>query len=550
MLVELTIQNLVIVEQAVMAPGAGLVVISGETGAGKSLLLDALDLLRGARAQADLVGRWGDASVVVGVFEVDQDRAQRLEAVCGLASAPDGQIVIRRKIHRSGRSQAWINDLPVSVGALKSAAELLIAYHAQHEPIRLAQPDVQLELLDRYAGHGELQAAYRDLHESALALQRELTELDGTGRAGMREADYLRFQLEEFTGLAPVRGELAELERTYSLLSSAGTWQGLAEEAIAKLVDDEQSVAIAVGRLARRLGEAPDPRFQDAATALRQAVDAVQDAAGSCAQALDGLRADPAELARISERLDAYHALMRKHGDGEEGLLQAFDNLRERLAMLDGSTERRAELAQRIAQAVAQRAALGADLAVKRSKGFAKLAKEVHGHLAELGMPKARLTLAETALAEPNASGTVAQEFLVCTNPGTAAGSIREVASGGEAARLMLALAATLAKVDPVPTMIFDEVDSGVGGRLGSVIGAKLAALGIARTVLAVTHTPQLAAAATRQYLVRKDQGEHATTVTVNLISGATREHEIADMLGGGSAALSQARAMLAGAAS
>jgi DNA repair protein RecN (Recombination protein N) len=550
MLVELTIQNLVIVEQAVMTPGAGLVVVSGETGAGKSLLLDALDLLRGSRAQAELVGRWGDATVVVGVFEVDPDRAQRLEAACGLAGASDGQIVIRRKIHRSGRSQAWINDLPVSVGALKSAAELLIAYHAQHEPIRLAQPEVQLELLDRYAGHLDVQAAYRELHESVLVLQREQSALDGIGRAGMREADYLRFQLEEFTGLAPVRGELGELERTYSLLSSAGTWQTLAEEAVARLVDDEQSVAITLGRLARRLGEAPDPRFQDAATALRQAVDVVQDAAGSCGRALDGLRADPAELARISERLDAYHALMRKHGEGEDGLFQAFESLKERLAVLDGSAERRVELERKIAEAVAQRAARGAELAARRTKGFVRLAKEVHGHLADLGMPKARLTLTEAALTEPTACGTVAQEFLVCTNPGTAPGSIREVASGGEAARLMLALAATLAKVDPVPIMIFDEVDSGVGGRLGSVIGAKLAALGIGRTVLAVTHTPQLAAAATRQYLVRKDQGEHATTVTVNQIAGAAREHEIADMLGGGSAALSQARAMLAGVAS
>jgi len=175
------------------------------------------------------------------------------------------------------------------------------------------------------------------------------------------------------------------------------------------------------------------------------------------------------------------------------------------------------------------------------------LAKVVHAHLADLGMPKARLTLGETTLEEPTAHGCVTQEFLVCANPGTAAGSIRAVASGGEAARLMLALAATLAEVDRLPVMVFDEVDSGVGGRLGSVIGGKLAGLGIGRTVLAVTHTPQLAAAATRQYLVKKDQGEHETTVTVALIEGEQREREIADMLGGGTAALTQARAMISG---
>ena len=550
MLVELTIQNLVIVERAVLAPGSGLVVVSGETGAGKSLLLDALDLLRGARAQAHQVGRWGDATTVVGVFEIDQERAARLEAACGLEVPLEGQLIVRRKVQRSGRGQAWINDVPVSVGALKAAAELLIAYHAQHEPIRLAQPEVQLELLDRYAGHQETAAAYTAIHAEVLALGRELAELEGNGREGMREADYLRFQLEEFAALAPLRGELAELDQRFALLSSAGLWQALAQEAVAELSDDEQSVAVRLARLARRLGDAPDPRFQEAAVSLRQAAEAVQDAAGSCGRALDELRADPAELERIGERLNAYHELMRKHGDGEEGLFQAYERLRERLSTLDGSEERRTDLGKRLARAVANRRSCGAELATKRTKGFIKLAKVVHAHLADLGMPKARLTLGESALPEPTAHGCIAQEFLVCTNPGTAAGSIRAVASGGEAARLMLALAATLAEVDRLPIMVFDEVDSGVGGRLGSVIGEKLAGLGIGRTVLAVTHTPQLAAAASRQYLVKKHQGENETTVTVALLEGERREREIADMLGGGKAALTQARAMISGAIS
>ena len=547
MLVELTIHNLVIVERAVLSPGPGLVVISGETGAGKSLLLDALDLLRGARAQAQLIGRWGEATTVVGVFEVSAARASLVAGACGIEQPEGGQFILRRRIQGGGRSQAWINDLPMSVAALRQAADLLVEYHAQHEPIRLADPAVQLDLLDRFAGLEGAATAYRNLHQQMRAAEAELAGIDRVGREGLKEAEYVRFQLEEFEAFVPRRGEVAELEARHALLASVGEWRALAEEAVGVLSDNDRAVATVIGRLARRLADAPDPGLAEAAIVLRQAGEAVSEAAAACGRTLDHLQADPGELERIAERLDAWHALARKHGDDEEAVFLAWESLRHRLAALAGQGDRREVLVADLARLGLQRLAAGEALADQRNKAFKRLAKAVQGHLADLGMPKARIIMADTPVSEPTALGVRHQEILVCTNPGQEAGSIRAIASGGEAARLMLGLAAALAGEDGTPVMVFDEVDSGVGGRLGAVIGGKLAALGLGRTVLAVTHTPQLAAAAAKHYVVRKDQSDRETRVRVELIEGAARTAEIADMLGGGHAAHAQAQVLLDG---
>lgn len=547
MLVELSVRNLVIVEAAVLSPGEGFTAISGETGAGKSLLLDALDLVSGARAQAQVVGPWGDSASVAAVFEVEAGRAAAIAELCGVPAAEGGQVILRRRVAAAGRSQAWINDVPVSVTALRAAADRLIEYHAQHEPIRLADPAVQLDLLDRFAGLEARAAAYAAEHQRVLDLERDLAAIDSGERESLREADYLRFQLGEFEALAPRRGELAELEQRHRVLSSAGELRDLAAEAVAELADDDRAVSVRLGRLARRLEDAPDPRLAAAGGLCRQAAEAVRDAAAHCSEAGDSLRADPGELVRIGERIDAWHGLARKHGDGEEALFAAWERVSERLRSLEGLGERRAGLAADLERARVRRGQLGTALADDRSKGFARLAKAVHAHLAELGMPKARVEWRDEPLAEPGPLGLRRQEFLVRTNPGMPPGSIRDIVSGGEASRLMLALAAALGAADRVPVMVFDEVDSGVGGRLGAVIGAKLATLGAGRTVLAVTHTPQLAAMARCHYLVRKDQGERVTRVVVEALQGERRVHEIAEMLGGGAAALAQARALAGG---
>lgn len=547
MLAELTVQNLIIVEKALLHPGEGLVVISGETGAGKSLLLDAIDIVSGCRVRAGLVGRWADAATVSAVFHVDSARALR---IADLTQVPvsDGQIILRRRITDNGRSQAWINDVPVTVGTLRLAADHLIDLHAQHEPIRLADPEVQLDLIDSFAGHGELVAAYRVAHGQVVDGARELAVIDGGERESLKEQDYLSFQAAAFEQLVPKRGEFADLERRHELLSSSGAWRDQATHAAQILTDRDDAVVTAVSRLARRLDAAPDPRLRAAHMALTHALEHLRDAAGHASEAADSISADPAELSRVEERLDAWNDLLRKHGPSEDEAFAAWETISVRLAELSGLAERRSQVVTKLAAAQAQRAALGLRLAQSRRSAFVRLSKAVHELLGELGMPRASIQLAETPddVSEPTMYGTVRQQLHVCTNPGQKPGSIRDIASGGEASRLMLAISAALSTTDRIPLMVFDEVDSGVGGRLGAIIGAKLARLGQGRTVLVVTHTPQVAACGLRQYAVRKHQGADQTVVEVKEITNSERETEIAEMLGGGAAASLQARELLA----
>ncbi len=544
MLAELTVHNLVIVEKALLQPGEGLVVISGQTGAGKSLLLDAIDIVTGSRTRAGLVGRWGDAATVVAVFHIDPIRATRVAEAIHLP-LPDDQVILRRRVTDNGRSQAWINDVPVTATTLRTAADLLIDLHAQHEPIRLADPAVQLDLLDAFAGHGELVRTYRAAHARVQALDQELKAIDGGERESVKEADYLAFQLAAVEELAPKPGESAQLEDRHRLLSAAGAWREQAAQGAALLVDGDEAVVPGIARLQRKLADAPDPRLKAASEALITALEHLRDAGAHCADAADGIDSDPAELARIEERLDRWNDLLRKHGPDEAALFAAWEAISRRLAELSGLGERRAVLVAELSDATAGRDACGRQLAEARVAAFARLAEGVHGHLAELGMPKARIHLLDQPLTEPGVHGPRRQELQVCTNPGQDPGSIRDIASGGEAARLMLAISAALAEADNIPLMVFDEVDSGVGGRLGLVIGGKLARLAHGRTVLVVTHTPQVAACGRRQYVVRKHQGDEQTVVRVDAVVGEEREGELAEMLGGGVPAQAQARELL-----
>lgn len=544
MLLELAVQNVVIVEQARLTPGAGLTVVSGETGAGKSLLLDALEMVCGGRCQAQLVGPWGDAATVTAVVQVGDATAQAAEAACGIPPQ-DGTYLLRRRLTAGGRSQAWINDTPVTVATLRALAAELIEVHAQHEALRLADPARQLAVLDAFAGLQAQATAYRAAHEHVVATAATLASLDGGERESVRELDYLRFQEREIDALAPVRGEFSALDQRHQLLSSASEWRATAAEAVVQLSEDDRSCERILARFARRLQEAPEPRFQEAARACAAALEQVRDAAAHCSDAGEALQADPGELATVEARLNAYQELFRKHGDGEEALLSAWQALRDRIAELSSVGERRAAAAAELAAARARREELGAALAQARTRAAQTLAKQVHAHLADLGMPKAVLSLRTEAQAEPTALGTMRQELVIATNPGLPAGPLGAIASGGEAARISLALAEALAARDQIPVLVFDEVDSGVGGRLGAIIGGKLASLGRDRTVLAVTHTPQLAAAAHRQYLVTKAISGKQTRTLVREVEGAARLKEISEMLGGGKAALDQARALL-----
>ena len=544
MLVELVIANLVIVESARLSPGEGLSVITGETGAGKSLLLDALDLVTGARARPGLVGRWGESASVTAVFQVGSVTRERLMSVVGF-EMEDDQVILRRKVTDGGRSQAWINDLPVTLATLSQAAECLVDLHAQHEPIRLADPRIQMGLLDAYGGHRQSAEDYARVHARCLSIEEELRVLRGGGRESLRELDYLRFQAREFEELQPQIHEYQVLQEKFLALTSVDAEREVSEHLLQAIRDGEGAMLSQLSKLMRRLEGVHDQRLMAARESVAQASELLREVSHHADHLLDTGAVDPGELERISLRLDAWNALMRKHGSDEHQVLEAWTRITDRITELSGIDERIARLEQELEALAQERVDRGNALGEARRSSFARLAVDVHQHLAELGMPKAQIALLDEPESTPHALGTWRQAFQVRTNPGFPHGSIRDVASGGEAARLMLAISASLAMADGMPVIVYDEVDSGVGGRLGAVIGAKLARLAQGRSVIAVTHTPQLAAHGTTHYRVVKAQGDETTMVTVQRLSHKERLDEVADMLGGGEEACGQARKLL-----
>ena len=544
MLVELVVHNLVIVKQAHLSPGCGLTVISGETGAGKSLLLDALLILLGGRASAKVVGPHGSEATVTGVFQPPAAIVASIEQLAGVP-ATEGTFILRRRLAASGRSQSWLNDVPVTVAALQQVAGLMVEIRAQHEPQQLAQVSRQLELLDAFAGIGAQTQQYRATHDRCLALGRELEEIETGERGSLRELEFLRFQSREIEALAPRAGELAELEQRFEALSGAETWRAKAGESLDLISEGERSVRRLLGIVMRQLSDAPDERLLAAASACAAAGECLDAVESNCREVVENLQNDPVQLKRIEERRDGWYDLMRKHGDSEETLLAAWSTIKARIAAIEGLDVRRDSLRSELDAAVASRAARGAELAEARRKAFKRLATGLARELSDLGMPKAKVTLADRLLEIPGPHGTIHQEILVATNPGLPPDRLGSVMSGGEASRLSLAFAIVLAEQDRIPVLVFDEVDSGVGGRLGIAIGEKLAALARDRSVLVITHTPQVAALATHHYTVRKIQHDDVTEVQVGEVTGKERVQEIAEMLGGGKAALGQAKALM-----
>ncbi len=544
MLLELAVDNIVIVSRARLRIGPGLTVISGETGAGKTLLLDALGLLLGSRSSTACLGPEGEEAVVSGVFAVPVDLRAEMAGELGLDL--DGEeVVLRRRLRANGRSRAWIDDQPVSVTGLRSCGERLVEMRLQDESLRLREPAYQLEMIDRYGGHGDLAAAYRQAHADCLAGEAELERLEQGERGSVKELTHLRYLHEELVALAPEEGEYEALRQRQELLASAREWQALAARAADGLIDGEHAVTPWVDGLQRELAEAPSAPLRQAAECLTEAAEALREGGRLVAGAVDEIDCDESALARVEERLGQWYDLMRKHGGSERALFETWAGIEERIEELEGLDDRRASCAEGLAESRRRREATGRELAAARRRAAAELIAGLRDDLAALGMGRASLELHESEEARPGPDGLIRQELWVCTNPGLEPGPLGAVPSGGESSRLALALAGALAACNRVGTMVFDEVDSGVGGRLGGAIAERLLALARDRAVLAITHSPQIAARADRHYLLRKHQDDARTSVSVEEIAGDERRRELAEMLGGGDAALHQAVALL-----
>jgi DNA repair protein RecN (Recombination protein N) len=549
MLLGLTIRDVVLIERLDLAFHAGLCVLTGETGAGKSILLDALGLALGVRAESGLVRHGADQAVVTADFSLERDHPA-LSLLGDAGIAVDGErLVLRRVVNADGRSRAFIDDQPASVGLLKLIGERLVEIQGQFEQQGLLDPATHRLALDAYAGHrAELAALARAWHDwRAAAKERETAEA-ALAKARSDE-DHLRHALAELDALDPKPGEDQTLAEERALLMNREKLTEALDAALGELAGERgaERALHAVQRQLERLRDKSGGRLEAALAALERAAVEAREAVAQLEAAARGIGGDAAGLEKIEERLFALRALARKHGVILEALPRLRAELAQRIAALDDGGGNLARLARR-EQETRQAYLAAAETVGKRRRQAAKaLDAAVMKEFAPLKLDKARFQTVLTALgeAEWGEHGRERVHFEVATNPGAPPGPLARIASGGELSRFMLAIKVVLAKTSPVPTLVFDEVDSGIGGAVAAAVGERLHRLGQEVQVLVVTHSPQVAARGAHHWRVEKRQAQARTLTRVEELTADQRREEIARMLSG-SAVTAEARAAAA----
>ncbi len=537
MLRELRVRDLAVIADVTLPLKAGLNVLTGETGAGKSMLVDALALLLGERASADVVRPGAPKTVIEGAFELSPTALSRLlPPLTALGvEAEDGTLVLKREIAAEGRSRAWVNGSATTVGVLAQLGALLVDLHGQHETQSLLRPEVQRDLLDAYGGAQLERGAVRTAHERWKALAEREEELRAKQEEVLRKADYLRHVAEEIATAAPRVGEDEALASQARRLAHG--------EELGRLVRDLEQALDAAG-LARaakviaalgRLDPEGTGKWQGLLDATFANVEELARAARDYAARID---ADPGALAAIEQRRDALSRLMRKYGPTLPDVLAARDAALAELELLDTADLDLRNLAAERDQALEEFRRACAALTARRTAGAARLADAVSDLLPALGMPGGRFVARLQPRTTQHAHGAEDVLFEVQLNAGLEARPLARVASGGELSRLMLALKVVLARHDAVPTLVFDEVDQGIGGEAGARVGEALAAVarGAAETgerqALVITHLPQIAAHADHHLVVAKGARAGVATSDVQVVAGEARRRELARMLG------------------
>lgn len=554
---EMRIRSLGVIDDAVVELSAGFTAVTGETGAGKTMVVTSLGLLLGGRADAALVRIGAKSAVVEGRVTLPEGTAAARRAEEAGAELDEGALLISRTVSAEGRSRAHLGGRSVPVGLLAELADELVAVHGQTDQQGLLKPGRQRQALDRYAGDtvaaplDKYRAAYRRLRAVAVQLE----ELTTRARERAQEADLLRFGLEEIAAVEPLAGEDTELSAEAERLGNAEALRSAASTghtALAGNPEDPESVEATtlVGGAQRALevAGAHDPALAALAGRLGEIGILLSDVAGELAGYADDLDADPLRLAAVEERRAALAQLTRKYGADLDAVLEWARESAERLTELDGDDERIGELAAERETLGAELAFLAAELTAARTEAATRFAQAVTAELASLAMPHARVTFAVGAneVAEDAEGveidgrrlsygpyGVDEVELLLAPHPGAPPRPIAKGASGGELSRVMLAVEVVFAGTDPVPTYLFDEVDAGVGGKAAVEIGRRLARLARGAQVVVVTHLPQVAAFADRQLLVEKTSDGSVTRSGVKVLEGEDRVRELSRMLAG-----------------
>jgi len=571
MLTTLRITGFAVVDQVEVRFGPGLNVLTGETGAGKSLLVGALHLVLGGRMSADVLREGADEASVEALFELPTDHPAlaRLEAagVPARDASGDGlaELLVRRVVSRAGRGRVFVNGTLCTVAILEGALRGVVDVTGQHEHVSLLDAGTHLDLLDAFAGAsaaGGLRARYRDAFEALSALVREERALADDEGERARRADYLAFQLDELDSIDPTPGEDARLEQERKVLAGAARLAEAARGAEALAYGEEGSAAERIGQALRVLHEASglDPRLEETLSLLRSAAAEVEEAGRSLSRYAGAMGGDPDRLAEVDDRIADLRGLARKHGGSLDAALARREAMKAELAGLTGAEGRRGEVARALAERAGEAAGLAAGLGRERRRAAQAFCRAVTEELEGLAMSRCRV---EVAFSEPGgsieaaghrlgAAGAETVEILIAPNPGEPPRSLARVASGGELSRVLLAVKRALSRADPVRSYVFDEVDAGIGGAVAEAVGRALADVARDRQVICVTHLPQVAAFADRHARVEKRvSGGRTTTGVVPLEAAGERRAEVARMLAGQTvtaSALEHAAALIAAA--
>lgn len=535
MLIELRIRDFAVIDDLTLTLGPGLNVLSGETGAGKSIVVDALSLLLGERASSDDVRAGAARATVEGVFDVSA-RPEVEEALDALGfQAEDGLLILRREVQAEGRNRAWINGSPATATAVGEVGQRLVDLHGQHEHQTLLRPAAQRDLLDAFADAEELAREVRVAHQGLARATAALEERQTHLRELEAQGDFLRFQLDEIRAAEVQAGEEEELEAEARRLENA---QELARETHrihealygdeGALSDRLASARQAVQRLVRL-----DPELEALAELLETALHTTQEAGRWAGAYAEGVEHDPARLRRLQERRDLLFRLKRKYGPDLADVVETEARLAREVAELDRGESDLSALEDQVAQARDRLQGMARELSRAREAAAGVLAQEVQALFPRLGMAGGQVEIALRPLESPGSGGAESVEFLVSLNPGFPPRPLARVASGGELSRVMLALKTVLARVDRVPTLVFDEIDAGVGGAVAHGVAETLAQVADHHQVFVITHLAQLASRGRAHLRVEKHQVEGRAVTRVTPLTGQARIEEIARMLGG-----------------
>jgi DNA repair protein RecN (Recombination protein N) len=560
MLRELRIENLLLIERAELRLGAGLNAITGETGAGKTVLAHSLDLLMGGKAKSGIVRPGAEEAWVEGVFDLPAGLLEEPELAELAERLPAGaaEVVLGRRVSAGGRTSAFVAGRAATAADLKALGGRLLAFFGQHEHRKLTISSAQMEVLDGFAGAGHLalREEYREAHREVGRLSAELSELREREGSRERDLDLYRYELAEIEEVEPDPEERAALAADRERLRHA---EGLAEAAsgahagLAGADLEGGGAAAALAEAESRLGAAGglDPGLDAIAERVAALNVEVGDVAAELRDYAEGIAADPGGLLGIEERLEALDRLERKHGGSVESVLAHAERCRAEIARLEGAEERGAEAAAALAEVEARRGALGEKLSAGREAAARPLEERVATELAQLAMDGARLEVALDPHPDAfGASGRETVELRVAPNPGIEPAPLRDAASGGELSRVMLALSG-LGPAAGAATMVFDEIDAGIGGNTARIVGERLRALGAEHQVLCITHLPQVASLADVHFRLEKDIAGEAAVASVERLDGEAVVEEIRRMLGGersDEAATRHARELLAAA--